>query len=118
MLLPADRRAPRDRVRLYICVRGAQASEHAPGWRLRAGASKHAGTLRGSLFLQDTARLFEPVRQGLSLAGNQKPAQDWHACIIFASRKLEPAETHPYRALLASDQVTRIYLDELPQAGE
>lgn len=46
------------------------------------------------------------------------PVQDWHACLIFAGRRLEPAQTRPYRALLASDQVTRIYLDELPEAGE
>jgi predicted transposase/invertase (TIGR01784 family) len=46
------------------------------------------------------------------------PAQDWHACLIFASKNLEPPEATPYRALLASDQVTRIYLDKLPPPGE
>src|SRR5688572_20715982 len=37
------------------------------------------------------------------------PAQDWHATIIFASRRLEPLENRPYQALLASDHVSRIY---------
>ncbi len=46
----------------------------------------------------------------------KNPAQDWHACVIFAHRRLEPAKLRPYRALLASEQVTRIYLEELPQA--
>jgi predicted transposase YdaD len=48
----------------------------------------------------------------------KNPAQDWHACVVFASRALAPTEERPYRALLASDQVTRIYLDELPEAKE
>jgi predicted transposase YdaD len=26
----------------------------------------------------------------------KNPAQDWHACIIFANRRLEPAATRPY----------------------
>lgn len=48
----------------------------------------------------------------------KNPAQDWHACIIFASRRLEPAITRPYQALLDSGHVTRVYLDELPPAAE
>lgn len=46
----------------------------------------------------------------------KNPIQDWHACVVFANRALEPTELHPYRALLASDQVTRIYLEDLPEA--
>jgi predicted transposase/invertase (TIGR01784 family) len=41
------------------------------------------------------------------------PNQDWVAVAIFAKRALEPKEQGPYRALLASPQVLRIYLDEL-----
>jgi predicted transposase YdaD len=48
----------------------------------------------------------------------KNPAKDWHACLIFAGRKLEPRQIHPYRALLASDQVKVIYLDELPAGNE
>jgi predicted transposase/invertase (TIGR01784 family) len=48
----------------------------------------------------------------------RNPAQDWHACIVFGSRRLEPLPRHPYRALLASEQVTRIFLDELPEPAE
>src|SRR5687768_6201907 len=48
----------------------------------------------------------------------KNPAQNWHACIIFANRRLEPTARLPYQALLDSDYVTRIYLDELPPAGE
>jgi predicted transposase/invertase (TIGR01784 family) len=46
------------------------------------------------------------------------PTKDWHACIIFASRRLEPDGKQPYQPLLSSDKVTRIYLDELPEPRE
>ncbi|NEP76566.1 Rpn family recombination-promoting nuclease/putative transposase, partial [Okeania sp. SIO2G5] len=38
---------------------------------------------------------------------------DWQAVVIYPSRSAEQVETHPYRALLESNQVHRIYLDEL-----
>jgi predicted transposase/invertase (TIGR01784 family) len=38
---------------------------------------------------------------------------DWQAVVIYPSRRLEQSELHPYRALLSSEQVHRIYLDEL-----
>lgn len=38
---------------------------------------------------------------------------DWQAVIIYPTRTTEQTNTHPYRALLASDQVHRIYLNEL-----
>jgi predicted transposase/invertase (TIGR01784 family) len=38
---------------------------------------------------------------------------DWQAVVIYPSRSLEQDDTQPYRALLNSDQVHRIYLDEL-----
>ena len=44
------------------------------------------------------------------------PAQDWVAVIIYPSRSMEQKNLRPYRCLLESDQVLRIYLDELPPA--
>jgi predicted transposase/invertase (TIGR01784 family) len=41
------------------------------------------------------------------------PSQDWHAVALFASRSIEPKELKPYRALLESTQVHRLYVDEL-----
>ena len=38
---------------------------------------------------------------------------DWQTVVIYPSRSLEQSELHPYRALLGSEQVHRIYLDEL-----
>ena len=38
---------------------------------------------------------------------------DWQAVGIYPSRAAEQSEVQPYRALLGSDQVHRIYLDEL-----
>lgn len=38
---------------------------------------------------------------------------DWQAVIIYPSRSIEQQTVHPYRALLNSDQVHRIYLKEL-----
>ena len=38
---------------------------------------------------------------------------DWQAVVLFPRRSLEPTETQLYRTLLNSDQVIRLYLDEL-----
>jgi predicted transposase/invertase (TIGR01784 family) len=38
---------------------------------------------------------------------------DWQCVMIYLSRSTEQKVTHPYRALLESDQVQIIYLDEL-----
>ena len=38
---------------------------------------------------------------------------DWQAVVIYPSRSVEQSNVHPYRSLLGSDQVHRIYLDEL-----
>jgi predicted transposase/invertase (TIGR01784 family) len=44
---------------------------------------------------------------------NRNYYSDWQAVVIYPSRSTEQDETHPYRALLHSDQVHRVYLDEL-----
>ncbi len=44
------------------------------------------------------------------------PEQDWVAVVIYPNRELEQKNLHPYRCLLESDQLVRIYLDELPPA--
>jgi predicted transposase/invertase (TIGR01784 family) len=38
---------------------------------------------------------------------------DWFGVVIFPSRTLEPSNSRLHRAFLNSDQVQRIYLDEL-----
>ncbi len=38
---------------------------------------------------------------------------DWQAVVIYPSRSAEQKDIHPYRALLNSDQVHRVYLNEL-----
>ncbi len=44
---------------------------------------------------------------------NRFQCDDWRGVVIFPSRQLEPTTTHLHRSLLNSDQVQRIYLDEL-----
>ncbi|NJM47661.1 MAG: Rpn family recombination-promoting nuclease/putative transposase [Alkalinema sp. RU_4_3] len=44
---------------------------------------------------------------------NRDAFSDWQAVLIYASRSMEQNDTYPYRALLNSDQVHRIYLNEL-----
>ena len=44
---------------------------------------------------------------------NRFQCDDWRGVVIFPSRNLEPSTTHIHRSLLNSDQVQRIYLDEL-----
>jgi predicted transposase/invertase (TIGR01784 family) len=43
---------------------------------------------------------------------------DWEAVVIYPSRSIEQANGYPYRALLNSNQVHRIYLDELGEISE
>lgn len=44
---------------------------------------------------------------------NRDHFSDWQAVAIYPSRSMEQSESYPYRALLKSDQVHRIYLNEL-----
>ncbi len=44
---------------------------------------------------------------------NRHRFSDWQIVIIYPSRSTEQSNTHPYRALLNSEQVHRIYLNEL-----
>ncbi|MGV0026019.1 Rpn family recombination-promoting nuclease/putative transposase [Phormidesmis priestleyi] len=49
---------------------------------------------------------------------NREYYADWQAVVIYPSRSLEQTDTHPYRALLTSDQMHRIYLNELGEVEE
>lgn len=42
------------------------------------------------------------------------PNQDWAAVVIYPNRSMEQKNLLPYRCLLNSDQLIRVYLDELP----
>jgi predicted transposase/invertase (TIGR01784 family) len=43
---------------------------------------------------------------------------DWEAVVIYPSRSIEQTNGYPYRALLDSNQVHLVYLDELGEIGE
>jgi predicted transposase/invertase (TIGR01784 family) len=47
---------------------------------------------------------------------NQSQYDDWYCVVIFPSRRLEPKDTRTHRIFLNSDQVQRIYLNELGSA--
>jgi predicted transposase YdaD len=49
---------------------------------------------------------------------NQSQYDDWYCVVIFPSRNLEPRNTRTHRMFLNSDQVQRIYLDELDTANQ
>jgi predicted transposase/invertase (TIGR01784 family) len=44
---------------------------------------------------------------------NREYYSDWQAVVIYPERAMEQSNAHPYRSLLISDQVHRVYLDEL-----
>ncbi|MFM6203020.1 MAG: Rpn family recombination-promoting nuclease/putative transposase, partial [Dolichospermum sp.] len=44
---------------------------------------------------------------------NRERFQDWQAVLIYPTRSTEQGDIHPYRALLSSEQVHRVYLNEL-----
>ena len=47
---------------------------------------------------------------------HDNPEQDWVAVVIYPNRALEQKNLQPYRCLINSDQLVRVYLDELPPA--
>ncbi|PZU97121.1 MAG: hypothetical protein DCE90_08285 [Pseudanabaena sp.] len=49
---------------------------------------------------------------------NRDRFSDWQTVIIYPSRSAEQSNIHPYRALLSSEQVNRIYLNELGNIRE
>ncbi|TYQ29925.1 Rpn family recombination-promoting nuclease/putative transposase [Pseudanabaena sp. UWO310] len=49
---------------------------------------------------------------------NRHRFSDWQTVIIYPSRSIEQGKIHPYRALLNSEQVHRIYLNELGNIRE
>jgi predicted transposase/invertase (TIGR01784 family) len=49
---------------------------------------------------------------------NQDLFDDWFGVFIFASRSIEPENTHIHRSMLNGPQVQRIYLDELGDQSE
>jgi predicted transposase/invertase (TIGR01784 family) len=74
----------------------------------------------GTLFLaevqfQSDPKLYERMFAELFpyFSQNRERFSDWQAVAIYPSRNIEQATTFPYRALLSSDQVHRIYLNEL-----
>ena len=61
------------------------------------------------------ARLFSEIFLYLRLYA---PTSDWRAVVIFPRRSLEPTQIQPYRVLLESQLVTRLYLNELGEVTE
>ncbi len=49
---------------------------------------------------------------------NRDLFSDWAAVVIYPSRSIEQTDRYPYRALIESNQVHRIYLDELGDISE
>ncbi|OCQ97057.1 hypothetical protein BCD64_15840 [Nostoc sp. MBR 210] len=64
---------------------------------------------------QKDDRLYERVfaESALYFYRNRDRFGDWQAVIIYPSRTIEQSDTYPYRAWLNSDQLHRVYLDEL-----
>lgn len=44
---------------------------------------------------------------------NRERFSDWQAIVLYPTRTVEQSNTHPYRSLLNSEQVHRVYLNEL-----
>ena len=64
---------------------------------------------------QKDAELYERLFGELFLYfyRNRDRFSDWQAVMIYPSRSVEQINSHPYRALLESAQVHRVFLDEL-----
>ncbi|NJM63798.1 MAG: DUF2887 domain-containing protein, partial [Oscillatoriales cyanobacterium RU_3_3] len=57
--------------------------------------------------------LLDLVRSALYFYRNRSRYSDWQAVVIYPSRSVEQSDVYPYRALLNSNQVHRVCLDEL-----
>jgi predicted transposase/invertase (TIGR01784 family) len=64
---------------------------------------------------QKDEQLYERVfaESWLYFYRNRARFRDWETVIIYPSRQTEQSDIHPCRALVNSDQVHRVYLDEL-----
>jgi predicted transposase/invertase (TIGR01784 family) len=64
---------------------------------------------------QKDERLYERVfaESSLYFYRNRARFSDWQAVIIYPSRNTEQSDIYPHRGFLNSDQVHRVYLDEL-----
>ena len=64
---------------------------------------------------QKDERLYERLfgESFLYFYRNRNRFSDWQAVVIYPSRSTEQPDSYPYRALLNSNQVNRVYLDEL-----
>ncbi|MBF2008538.1 MAG: Rpn family recombination-promoting nuclease/putative transposase [Chlorogloeopsis fritschii C42_A2020_084] len=64
---------------------------------------------------QKDEKLYERVfaESSLYFYRNRDRFSDWQVVIIYPSRSVEQSDTHPHRGLLNSNQVHRVYLDEL-----
>jgi predicted transposase/invertase (TIGR01784 family) len=49
---------------------------------------------------------------------NRELLADWEAVVIYPSQTVEQTDSHPYRALMNSNQVHRVYLDELGEISQ
>jgi len=60
-------------------------------------------------------QLYERVfaESSLYFYRNRARFSDWQAVIIYPSRSIEQSDIHPHRGFLNSNQVHRVYLDEL-----
>jgi predicted transposase/invertase (TIGR01784 family) len=54
----------------------------------------------------------------LYFSQNRNKFSDWQAVLVYPSRSMEQSNSHPYRALINSDQVHRFYLDTLGEISE
>ncbi|NJO74405.1 MAG: Rpn family recombination-promoting nuclease/putative transposase [Leptolyngbyaceae cyanobacterium RM1_406_9] len=64
---------------------------------------------------QKDEQLYERVfaESSLYFYRNRVRFSDWQVVVIYPSRNIEQSDLHPHRGLLSSDQVHRVYLNEL-----
>lgn len=106
-------------------------AETAAGYEYTAEELKHAGLRLDGLFMPTrpgapvhfveaftykTQHVYSNLLAKVFLwLDTHDPLQDWRACVIFASQGLTPSDTGPYRELLESGRVLRVFLDALPE---
>ena len=58
------------------------------------------------------------LRKVYTYLDQKDPTQDWFGVVVYERRSFDPEETTPYRGVINSGQLLRIYLDEIDPTVE
>jgi predicted transposase/invertase (TIGR01784 family) len=94
--------------------------DYSPAGIPEKGASQYPSQTRREVQFQRDELLYERLfgEALLYFYRNRRRFGDWQAVVIYPDRAVEQTDCYPYRSLLNSEQVQRVYLNELGEASQ